>query len=275
MEMIADDVDPRGRKTVQTLLQTGLCSAAIYPTEADSTNNLALDYLRSGQWSADRGPSLFLTDRQTGGRGRHGRSWESGDGTLTFSLALAAPDPATNIGQLTGLAVGVGVARAIEFELSPLKTRLKWPNDVYVDGGKTAGILLETVAAMSTAVVVGVGVNVGSRPELPNDPRSCEVRDLSSCVGRKLHRYDLLPTFIEQIVETIAQLQRSGDDLNGLLGEFRQRCFLKDRQVTFQRGTESGRGVCRGVGPRGELVIETDRGLEHLTSGEANLIRIA
>ncbi len=274
MELIEEQVDPRGRQSVQQLLQHGVCGAAIYPATTGSTNNLALEHLRSGRWSDQQGATLFLTDHQTGGRGRHGRSWQSGDGTLTFSLLLTAGDRSTQAGQLTGLAVGVAVARAIEFELAPLKARLKWPNDVFVNGGKTAGILLETVAGMPKAVVVGVGVNVGSRPDLGEDPRAQKVSDLSSGVGRKLHRYDLLPAMVEQIVRTIEDLACERD-VDELLRDFRDRCLLNQQPVTFRRGTQSCRGFCRGIGPSGELVIETDDGIETLTSGEVERIRIA
>ncbi|MDG2222428.1 MAG: biotin--[acetyl-CoA-carboxylase] ligase [Rubripirellula sp.] len=271
MDLIDNDVEPRGRRAIKQLKLDGCCAAVRYTRESDSTNNLALDYLRSGQWTDGDDAALFLTDHQTGGRGRHGRRWESKDDTLTFSLVLASCDLTSSAGQMTGLAVGVAVANAIEFELAPLKTRLKWPNDVYVDGGKAAGILLETVAGIPKAVVVGVGINVGSRPELRDDPNGSAVRDLSSSAGRKLHRYDLLPAVVEQIVDAIASLE---DNLDELLVGFRQRCLLNQQNVTFLIGGTSGQGLCRGIGPHGELLIETDEGLRRLTSGEAHRVRI-
>lgn len=264
------DVDPRGRNAVESLVADGVCAAVVYPVQTLSTSSLAVQSLRAGEVSCAEGPVLFVTDRQTGGRGRHGRTWKSGEGSLTFSIIANAPDPTSGAGHLTGLAVGVAIAQAIEFDLAPLKTRLKWPNDVYVDGGKVAGILLETVAGFAGQAVVGVGVNVGQRPDLGDDPGAADVRDLASATGRTLHRYDLLPALVRQIVDTIALIDRNVDDL---LSEFRQRCLLTDRQITFRRGTESCRGHCRGIGPTGELIIETDQGRERLTSGEAHLVR--
>ena len=124
---------------------------------------------------------------------------------------------------------------------------------------------------MPQAVVVGVGINVGSRPELTDDPSGSAVRDLSSCVGRELHRYDLLPAIVEQIVGTLANLQDTVDDL--LVG-FRERCLLDQKRVTFLVGAEARQGLCRGIGANGELLIETDQGLKRLTSGEAQRVRI-
>lgn len=271
MDLIDGDVDPRGRRAIKQLKLDGCCSVVMYKRETGSTNSLALDYLRSGKRSEGDAAALFLADHQTEGRGRHGRRWESMEDTLTFSLVLTSCDLTSLVGQLTGLAVGVAVANAIEFELAPLKTRLKWPNDVYVDGGKAAGILLETVAGIPRAVVVGVGINVGSRPDLQDDPNASAVRDLSSCTGRKLHRYDLLSSVVEQIVDTIANLEANIEEL---LAGFRQRCLLNQQKVTFLIGATSGQGLCRGIGPHGELLIETDEGLERLTSGEAHRVRI-
>jgi len=271
MSMIDADVESRGRHAVEQLLAGRICDDAVYRAETVSTNTLAMEHLRRSEQRSDPHVTLFLTDRQTGGRGRHGRSWQSGDDTLTFSLILPLADPASELAALTGLAAGVAVARAIEFDLAPVNTRLKWPNDVYVGGGKVAGILLETVAGAADSVVVGVGVNVGSRPDLGDDPRAAETGDLSSAAGRSVHRYDLLPGMIEQMVRTIAEIDRNVDDL---VAEFRSRCLLTGQTVTFQRGTVSCRGRCHGIGSRGELIVETAVGRESLTSGEAQLVRI-
>ncbi|MEM1067618.1 MAG: biotin--[acetyl-CoA-carboxylase] ligase [Planctomycetota bacterium] len=273
--MIDDDVDPIGRQAVEQLIRDGVCSSVIYPREAGSTSSLALEFLRRGNWSHEDERILFLTDRQTAGRGRHGRSWQSNDQNLAFSIVLAGHDRDSPLNQLTGLAVGVAVAQSIEFELSPLKTRLKWPNDIYVDGGKAAGILLETVANVAGAIVVGVGINVGFSPDLKDDPRSGIVRDLSTSAGRSVHRYELLPTLVQQITDAIGQLP---DNLTEIRREFDQRCLLKGHQVSFRHNTDSSEstrhGQCHGIAEFGELKIESENGMELLTSGEAQLLRI-
>ena len=105
-------------------------------------------------------PRLYLADEQTAGRGRHGRSWHSGAGSLTFSLLTQWRLPTERPSNLLSIAVGVAIARAIEFACAPLRTRLKWPNDVYVDQGKVAGILIETNHRAADRVVIGVGINV-------------------------------------------------------------------------------------------------------------------
>ena len=107
---------------------------------------------------------------QTGGRGRHGRVWESQEGNLFLSLLLRPECPARDIGQLS-LITGVAVLEAIQTvarkQINEGLT-LKWPNDVLLHGDKCAGLLLETELDQSGTVewaVLGIGVNVAHAPK--------------------------------------------------------------------------------------------------------------
>lgn len=98
--------------------------------------------------------------RQTGGRGRMGRSWESAQGNLYCStlVRLSATDPLPHT-------LALVAANAVHALIAPLcegQARIKWPNDVLVDGAKIAGILLER---SGDAIVAGIGINVTSHPE--------------------------------------------------------------------------------------------------------------
>lgn len=112
---------------------------------------------------ADRGEpdgSWMRAARQTGGRGRLGRQWESPAGNLYAStlVRLTDNDPPAHT-------LALVAANAVHASIAPLcsgTTRIKWPNDVMVDGAKIAGILLERAG---NAVVVGLGVNVASHPD--------------------------------------------------------------------------------------------------------------
>ncbi|HWV43746.1 biotin--[acetyl-CoA-carboxylase] ligase [Pseudorhodoplanes sp.] len=126
----------------------------------DSTNSEALRRAREGE----RGPLWIVAREQTAGRGRRGREWFSGGGNLATSLlftASVAPAVAATLGFVASLAVHKACSA-----LAPgLDVALKWPNDVLAQGGKIAGILLESEAAgVSTAVVVGIGLNLAAAP---------------------------------------------------------------------------------------------------------------
>lgn len=264
------DVDPTGLRVAQQLLDEGICAAVDYRCETASTNTLALAELRDQGVDQREMPKLYLADSQTAGRGRHGRRWVANDGTLTFSLTLDRSAADQRAVKLCSLAVGVGVARGIEFEFAPLQAKLKWPNDVQISGGKVAGILLETTPNASGRVVIGIGINVGPSPDLSLDPTAGSVRSIAEVIGRRVHRYELLVPILGNVVAAIADLDRGADEL---LEEFRGRCLLTGHRVQFQQGVGTCQGDCQGVSDDGDLVVETDSGICRLQSGEAGLVR--
>ncbi len=135
--------------TIERISETG-------STNADLAARLrAGDLVPEGHW--------LIADRQTDGRGRQGREWFDGAGNFMGSTVVKLhpgdPQPGT-LALLAGLAVHEAVAPFIP---APHRAMLKWPNDVMVDGAKLAGILLEREG---DAVIVGIGVNLASAPEL-------------------------------------------------------------------------------------------------------------
>jgi len=115
------------------------------------------DYLPEGDW--------LVADRQVAGRGRQGREWLGGDGNFMGStlVHLRVGDPPA---QSLALATGIALHEAVAPHLAPDgKARLKWPNDLMIGRAKLAGILLERAA---DSVIVGIGVNLASAPDLPD-----------------------------------------------------------------------------------------------------------
>ncbi len=292
-------VEPAGLRASQTLIQRGVCRSVTYHDQAASTSSLALKDSQQSV-SCQQLPRLYLTDRQTAGRGRHGRSWHSNHNTLTFSILMDWPSDWQQQSKLLSLGVGVGVARTIEFLFAPLRTRLKWPNDVYIGGGKVAGILMEASRTNvqdfqetgrtnvqdfqetgrtnvqdfqengQTNVVIGVGVNVGEAPEVAM-PGSPPARSIAEVTGRATDRYELLEPLVTEIIAALDCLSQNEQDI---LTEFRQRCLLTGNQVQFRQGTHIRQGLCQGITDEGQLQIQTDTGQHQLESGEATLLRV-
>ncbi len=242
------EVEPNGRRAALQLLQDGVCRSVDYCRSTPSTNSKALAELSHCDDLSVRCPKLFLTDQQTAGRGRHGRRWLSNDAVLTFSLIVSRSDGQGRVSQIAPLAVGVGIAEYLEFEFAPLQVKLKWPNDVHVDGGKVAGILIETSSACPDRMVIGVGINVGDAPELDSKPETDSARGLARVLGRSVDRYDLLAGLVTHILHSIDSSRAGGERV---LDSFRQRCLLSGQSISFQDAGQTRQGRCQGVSAQG------------------------
>ncbi len=119
--------------------------------------------LEAKRWATDgeAGPRWFLALSQTAGYGRRERRWEQQAGDFAASLLFKADAPPETLGQISFVAA-LAVGSVFDEFMGEEKVALKWPNDVLVEGGKCAGILLENLGA---AILIGIGVNIVSKPE--------------------------------------------------------------------------------------------------------------
>jgi BirA family biotin operon repressor/biotin-[acetyl-CoA-carboxylase] ligase len=207
-----------------------------------STNDLALEWMRADQ---ARAGDVLVTAEQLAGRGRPGRSWHSPRGALLMTALL--PFSPERVGW-TALAAGIAVASAVRELGAP--ARVKWPNDVVLDGRKLAGILVET--SLPGLVAVGIGMNVTN--PLPPDP------DLAARTARLA---DFLTGadvegVLEQVLEQLARtwLLLAAADLSPLQSAWTALDTTRGRRVQW-----SAAGVCgtaEGVDETGALLLRTD-----------------
>ncbi|MGN6515006.1 MAG: biotin--[acetyl-CoA-carboxylase] ligase [Rhizomicrobium sp.] len=130
--------------------------------EIDSTTEEA----RRRAMKGERGPVWLRADRQTAGRGRRGRSWESPAGNLAATLLIAPDKPASECAQLSFVTAIAAADAAASFAPSA-SIKVKWPNDILADGKKFVGILLESASGKDAAVAylaIGVGMNIAYFP---------------------------------------------------------------------------------------------------------------
>mgnify|MGYP002627039482 CR=1 FL=1 len=131
----------------------------------------------------------MVTEKQTAGRGRRGRTWISPEGNCYFSMLLR-PDVRMDSAPVITLIAAMAMAKAVR-ETANLDTQIKWPNDVIASGKKLCGILTESSTDLEYIhyVVVGIGVNC-NQVEFPE-----EIRDMASSIlletGRKVNRAKL------------------------------------------------------------------------------------
>jgi BirA family biotin operon repressor/biotin-[acetyl-CoA-carboxylase] ligase len=132
--------------------------------EIDSTNAEARRRAEAGE----RGPIWIAAHRQSAGRGRRGRAWETAQGNLAATLLITTDKPPAQAAQLSFVAA-LAVADLADRYVDPAHVSLKWPNDPLIFGAKTSGILIESAAHKDGGlwVAIGVGVNLVDAPEIP------------------------------------------------------------------------------------------------------------
>ena len=134
----------------------------IFLSECESTNDVALEYLRESKPST---PILFVTDHQTKGRGQRGNTWIASKGTnLTFSV-IWFPEKLLAQNQFFLNQIGsLAIAKTL-IDLGVSQVKVKWPNDIYVEDEKISGLLIENLATGKyiKASVLGIGLNVNQK----------------------------------------------------------------------------------------------------------------
>ncbi len=213
-----------------------------------STNDEARKLAAAGVISG----TVVTSDAQTSGRGRQGRPWSTPGGALAYSLVLRRriEMPGT-----LPLQAGVAVCEAVE-TLGVEMAQVKWPNDVWIDGRKVAGILVEARPQDGWAVV-GIGLNLTvAQSDFPPD-----LRDRATSVGNA------------SSAEAISALNHSlghwlDEPIEFALSEFSRRDALLGRTVKWQ----GGHGQAHGIDGNGNLIVEApDGSLTPLNAGEVHL----
>ena len=194
---------------------------------------------------------------QTGGRGRRGRPWASPPGNLYTSTILRPHCAAMRAAEL-GFAAALAVADMVPAGRS---LRLKWPNDVLVDGGKVAGILLESAVASDGTVqhvVAGIGVNVEFAPQLP------DMRYPGAVLGGSVEA--ALSALTACLARRLRQWRRAG--FAAVRADWLERAGPLGVEVDVRLGKELVRGRFAGLDGDGGLLLETPAGPRKIVSGE-------
>jgi BirA family transcriptional regulator, biotin operon repressor / biotin---[acetyl-CoA-carboxylase] ligase len=229
----------------------------------DSTNRRAIELAAEG---APAG-TVVITDHQTAGRGRHGRSWNDEPGLNLLLSVLLRPRLAPEHFGLMTLAAGVAVAEAVEAFTAPLAPALKWPNDVLLEGRKTCGMLLEAkhAAGEPPAVVLGIGLNV-NQVDFPA-PLADTATSLHLATGRTVPRLELLATLLERLEHWDDRLAAGGAaDVRSAF--VRQMTGLGDEATVALLDGRSLTGTVQGLAPDGALLLRTASGVRRLHAGD-------
>jgi BirA family biotin operon repressor/biotin-[acetyl-CoA-carboxylase] ligase len=250
----------------------------IYEPTCGSTNSLAKQYL--AQEHLPEG-SVIITDHQYQGKGQHGSVWHSEPHkNLTFSLVLypsflAAPESfALNI--ITSLAIYQALSTHV-----PSGLKIKWPNDIYCQGQKLGGVLIENVIREGKikASVIGIGLNI-NQTELSvvsdygsKTPLSvvCNYGPNPTSLALLLARSFDLPLLLKALLLAIEStyLQAQAQAIAPLEKAYLQHMYRIHERHTFRDATHTFRGKIRGIDGVGRLMVEQEDGTcNHYTAKE-------
>ena len=244
---------------------TFLSGCAYYP-EIDSTN---LEVKRRAE-AGEQGPFLAVADKQTAGRGRRGRSWDSPPGTGVWMTLLLRPrirpEHASMLTLIAALAVAAGIRKT-----TGLSAGIKWPNDVITGGKKICGILTEMQTDMLeiSYVAVGIGINVNTEafpPEIEKVATSLKI-----CCKETVKRVPLIAAVMEAFGHYYNIFLQT-EDLSGVLKEYNDLLVNRGREVLVLDPKGDIRGTAEGINAEGELLVrlKDGTGLE-VRSGEVSV----
>lgn len=228
-----------------------------YLNETDSTN---MDAKRYAQAGAPHG-TVIVTDMQTAGRGRKGKTWQSPAGKAIYMTILLRPDFSPDKASMLTLVMGLSVAQAVA-EIPGLNPGIKWPNDIVIDQKKICGILTEmnTQAEDTRYVIVGVGINVNnnSPEDFPEEIRQTAT-SLKIESGTSYSRAALLGRvlyYFEKNYDTFVSFL----NLSGLMEDYHKYLLNKDAEVKVLDPKGTYTGIARGINAAGELLVEKENG---------------
>jgi BirA family transcriptional regulator, biotin operon repressor / biotin---[acetyl-CoA-carboxylase] ligase len=248
----------------QAQLQEGIESPIyLYPI-IDSTNQYLLD--QTSQLSSG---TVCLAEYQAKGRGRRGRQWISPFGTNIYLSMYWRLEAGIAAAMGLSLVVGVAVVEALE-TLGICDIKLKWPNDLYHNDKKLAGILVEMSgqAGGPAHLVIGMGMNISMRQ---NDHQIDQPwTSLSAAMGSQtIDRNDLAKAIIKTWKRSLEEYELGG--MNGIVERWNRLDNFLNRPVKLLMGPNEVIGVARGIDKHGAILLETEQGIERYVGGEISL----
>lgn len=229
----------------------------------DSTNQ----YVKDAKGPRANG-YVCIAEAQTAGRGRHGRTWVSPYGaSIYMSMFWSFQGGHQAISGLS-LVVGIAIVKALK-ELGVEDVKLKWPNDVYLQGKKLAGVLVEVEGQLGAACdcVIGLGLNI----DLPSKNLAIDQpwTDLVKGSGINVDRNVLAATLINQLMSCLAEFERSG--LAQYVSEWNALDFFHQKPVKLLMGEKQINGTAVGINADGALLLNREGNVEAFHGGEISV----
>lgn len=224
----------------------------------DSTNNVCKRLLADGK----QGVFLVAADEQTAGRGRQGKSFYSPNSSGVYFSLVIRPQSKISCAVTVTTAACVAVCRAIE-ELTDKKPRIKWVNDVFVDGKKVCGILTEAITnfeeGIVDSVIIGIGINI-STEDFPDDVVG------AGCLNAELNRNELIASIANKLMYI------GVGDYTSFIDYYRSHSLIIGKRIKLIRNGKTLYATALAIDEKGGLEVKLDSGeVTVLRSGEISI----
>ena len=261
------------REEIESMLPEGLAvTNVVYYHETDSTNTRAKQAAEDGEKSG----TLFITECQTGGRGRRGRTWESPAGSGIWMSLLLRPEIKPFDASMLTIVAAMGMKDAIEeiigggTGLGEIHCKIKWPNDIVLGDRKICGMLTEMSAETDwiNYVVIGIGVNVNTT-EFDDS-----IKDTASSIllqtGSSVKRSDVVVAFARHFSRYYDEFLKECN-LSGLADDYNKALINVGRDVKIVERDGSFVAKAVGIDETGSLIVEKDGDTKRIVAGEVSV----
>lgn len=250
---------------VQKLRQQGATNIVEVHNLIDSTNSYLMRRLPNNVTHGQ----VCIAEYQSSGRGRRGKQWISPFGSHLYLSMYWHLEQGLSAAMGISIVIGLAVSDVLKSEYD-LDVQLKWPNDIYVEGKKLAGILveLEGQSVGPGNCVIGLGLNL-------NMPQQSAVQidqpwtDLQQAVNTPIDRNQLAANLITTISKRLEQHHKFG--LAPMLNDWQRQDYFINQAVRLVTGEKETRGICRGINASGALLLEVDGKQKPIYGGEVSL----
>jgi BirA family biotin operon repressor/biotin-[acetyl-CoA-carboxylase] ligase len=212
--------------------------------------------------------TVIISEKQTKGRGRSGKKWESPLGGIWLSLILR-PKINQSKSSLITLATGVAVANTIKsFNIDNVE--IKWPNDILINEKKVSGVLTEAVAKLNTIEYIVVGVGIDANLDIDIMPKDLQKgsTSISNELNKQIDEVEVIVKFLEEFEKVF--LEFTSEKYENILKEWRRESYSIGKYVNIREPFgKSFDGYIVGINKEGVLIVEkADGTLEKVLSGE-------
>lgn len=259
--------DVLSKEEIESQMQTECFGKrVVYYEETDSTNTRVKQLAEQGEWHG----TLVVADRQSAGKGRRGRDWESPKGENIYMSLLLRPKMEPAKAPMLTLVMAYSAALAIR-EQEGLEAGIKWPNDLVIGTKKICGILTEMSAEIDfiNYVVIGVGINVNVKNFA--EELSEKATSLFNEKGKEIRRAVLIAKIMERFEQNYERFLRE-QNLGFLQEEYNQLLVSRGKEVKVLEPGHEYHAHAIGINDTGELLVRKEDGEEEAVfAGEVSV----